>query len=175
MPSPSRWVLHCITPLPFYASTMAGLDLLNSALKLTLGFINHINQWITLHGWGSPLSTNIRTRYSVLRITEEGMGRILQIYRYDRLALAYILRSALEIHCFLLTLWPYQCQMKEVLIALSDPARLTRRLQSSWSSHQSLFPWNRSKYVAGQRFWESQLGSSRYQLPHVLSPAWVMT
>lgn len=40
MLSPGGCVLHCITSLPFYTSTMAVSDLLNSVLKLKLGFIN---------------------------------------------------------------------------------------------------------------------------------------
>lgn len=44
MPSPSGCVLHCITSLPFYTGTMAGSDLLLSALKNETGFIIHMNQ-----------------------------------------------------------------------------------------------------------------------------------
>lgn len=44
MPSPSGCVLHCITSLPFYTGTMAGSDLLHSALKIKLGFIIHMSQ-----------------------------------------------------------------------------------------------------------------------------------
>lgn len=40
MPSPSGYVLHCITFLPFYTGTKADSDLLNSALKLKLRFVN---------------------------------------------------------------------------------------------------------------------------------------